>query len=372
MKPEVAVIRSMDSSFPYNRKICGLYPIERNIFILSKAGIRKIYLDLSEEERAFYERRVKKYLNRIDESEILEGLPEKPATDYLLVPSNIFMQVHYITNFNLYYKREGESFVPIFRENQFLLRDEGDFKNGEDLTKDFIIANTGGYIAKKINKRISIPVSLILSKTRVHPNYLTIFNMIIGFFSAFFLFQNTYGYIVLGGFLFQLASIFDGVDGEVAKFTFKVSKLGGWLDTISDNGTLLLFLIAISYLFFINFSGHLAIVIIVIMFLGLIIVLMAMIKYLKKCSDSGSLVAYDREFLQKLPKSDPLVTFVHRMKYMTKKEFFALFLFLICLTGRIDLIIPVIAVVCVLAAAILQILNWRYLKDFLSAGNGPG
>lgn len=372
MIPEVAVIRSVESPFPFSRKICGLYPLERNILILSRAGVRKIYLDLSEEERSFYERRIKKFLKRVRESEIIEGLREELTTEYLLVPSNIFMQGHYIVSGHLYYRREGLSLAPIFRDDQFLLREKGDFKRGEDLAKGYIIENTGGYIAKKINKRISIPISLMLSKTRVHPNYLTVFNMIIGFFSAFFLFKNTYGYIVLGGFLFQLASIFDGVDGEVAKFTFKVSKLGGWLDTISDNGTLLLFLIAISYLFFINFAGYPAIVTIAIMFLGLIVVLMAMIRYLRKYSDSGSLVAYDREFLQKLPKGDPLVAFVHRMKYMTKKEFFALLLFLICLTGWIHLIIPVMAVVLVLAASILQILNWRYLKDFNPAGRGTG
>jgi phosphatidylglycerophosphate synthase len=372
MRPEVAVIRSMDASSLYSRKICGLFPLERNILILWRAGVRKIYLDLSEEEHEFYNRRVRKHLRRIDAAGVIQDLKEKPVTEYLLVPSNIFMQVPYIANLNVYYRREGEAFVPIFRDDHFLLNNENDFSHGEDLVKAFIIENTGGYIAKKINKRISIPISLVLSKTRIHPNYLTALNMIIGFFSAFFLFKNTYGFIVLGGFFFQLASIFDGVDGEVAKFTFKVSKLGGWLDTISDNGTLLLFLIAISYLFFINFSGYLAIIIIVLMFLGLIVVLLAMIEFLRKCSDSGSLVAYDREFLQKLPAGDPLVSFVHRMKYITKKEFFALFLFLICFTGRIDLIIPVIAIVVMLAAVVLQILNLRYLKDFLAAGKGSG
>ena len=63
---------------------------------------------------------------------------------------------------------------------------------------------------------------------------------------------------MLGGFLFQTASVMDGVDGEVAKFTLKVSKIGGWLDTISDNMTLILFVSVLSYLYYIKTGGLLS------------------------------------------------------------------------------------------------------------------
>lgn len=360
-----AIITSDVQSYPYNKKICGLYPLERTIFVLASAGVREIYLRLSDQEYDFYRKKIKCHLRRIRNSRIIE-MQGKSASGSLVIPSNLFMQVHYVRDFEKYFVEKGDVAVPIVCDDQFLLRNDGDFKRGETLAKETIIRNTGGVIAKKVNKRVSIPISLLLARTRIHPNYLTVFNMGIGFLSAYFLIKNTYWYIVLGGFFFQLASVFDGVDGEVAKFTFTVSKIGGWLDTISDNGTLFLFLAASSYLYFLNFTGCLAIAIIAGLFIGLVTLLIAMVTYLKKYSDSGSLVAYDREFLQKLPHEDPLVALVNRLKYITKKEFFALFLFLFCLTGRIDLIIPLIAVILVAGALILQILNLRYLKDFPS------
>ncbi len=361
----IAIITSDVQPYPYDKKICGLYPLERTIFILATAGFREIYLRLSDREYNFYRKKIKSHLGRIRNSRIIDMQGES-TPGALVIPSNLFMQARYMHDFEKYFIEKEDAAIPAIRDDQFLLRNDSDFKRGEALAKETIIRNTGGVIAKKVNKRISIPISLILARTRIHPNYLTVFNMGIGFLSALFLIQNTYWYIVLGGFFFQLASVFDGVDGEVAKFTFTVSKIGGWLDTISDNGTLFLFLAASSYLYFLNFTGYLAIAVIACLFIGLVTLLIAMITYLKKYSDSGSLVAYDREFLQKLPPEDPLVALVNRLKYITKKEFFALFLFLFSFTGRIDLIIPLIAVILVAGALTLQIINLRYLKEFPS------
>jgi phosphatidylglycerophosphate synthase len=38
---------------------------------------------------------------------------------------------------------------------------------------------------------------------------------------------KSYLFKLMGGFLFQAASVLDGVDGEWQKFTLKVSKIGG-------------------------------------------------------------------------------------------------------------------------------------------------
>ena len=367
MIPESALLKTVSTSNTYSKKICGLYPLERNILILGKSGIKKIYLNLSHEEHFFYKRRIEKRVKRLTETEIIDDIDGKPIASYISLPSNIFMQLHYFQDFTTYFTEKGNIFEPVIREDQFLLIDNDNFNKGKNIAKSTIINNIDGFIAKRINKSISIPISLMLSRTGVHPNILTLINMIIGILSALFLLQNSYWYIVLGGFFFQLASILDGVDGEVAKFTFKVSKIGGWLDTISDNTTLILFLIATSYLFFINFKGVIAAAIIGVMFVGLIILLLAMITFLKRYSESGSLVAYDREFLQKLPKEDPLASFVLKMKYITKKEFFALLFFLVTFTGRIELIIPGIAFILFSGGILLQILNWKYLKEFEDA-----
>ena len=54
MKIDAAMIYSGEHPYPFDKRICGLFPLERNIRILHKSGINKICLKLSEEEKSFY------------------------------------------------------------------------------------------------------------------------------------------------------------------------------------------------------------------------------------------------------------------------------------------------------------------------------
>ncbi len=364
MIPEIALIKSEKEGYNYSKKICGLYPLERNIILLLKAGVKKIFLDLSEEEKIFYNSKIIRHIKNFNNTKIILGAKTGIKTPYFLISSNLFLQAHYFNELSKYFIQKGRIFSPVIKKDQFLLLKDPAYEKAVNLLKQYIIKNTGGYIAQKINKRISIPISLILVKTRIHPNYLTVINMIIGLSSSIFLLFNTYWHTVLGGFLFQTASVMDGVDGEVAKFTLKVSKIGSWLDTISDNMTLFLFLSVLSYLYFIKTSGLLSFIVVMVVFIGIIIMITAMLRYLRRYSKSGSLVAYDREFLQKLPDSDPLISITHKLKYLTKKEFFSILFFVICLTGKAYFFVPVIAIVIFFAAVILVIIDIKYLETF--------
>jgi hypothetical protein len=99
---------------------------------------------------------------------------------------------------------------------------------------------------------------------------------------------------------------------------------------------------------------------IIVLFISLAVMLYVMINYLSKFSNSGSLVAYDREFLQTLPSSDMLVKFALKMKYLTKKEMFSIIFCLMGFTGYIYLIIPMAAFVLLAAAVILTIIHFRF------------
>jgi CDP-L-myo-inositol myo-inositolphosphotransferase len=281
------------------------------------------------------------------------------------------LQQHYFNYPEKYFKEDNGNYTPVISDKLFELKNKSDIKKGAKLISAYIIENTGGFIAQKVNKRISLPISIRLAKTRIHPNYLTAFNMIVGFLSSWFIYMAAVTYsssanyilMVLGGLFFQAASILDGVDGEVAKFTLTVSKLGGWLDTFSDNMTLLLFLVSNSYLYYIVMGGVASFVTIAVLFISLTVMLYIMINFLSKFSDSGSLVAYDKEFLQTLPSSDVFVKFALKMKYLTKKEMFSIIFCLMGFTGYIYLIIPMAAFVLLGAAVILTIINFRFMKE---------
>ena len=52
---------------------------------------------------------------------------------------------------------------------------------------------------------------------------------------------GTYAGFAAGGVLFHAASVLDGVDGEVARLTFRSSRRGQWLDTIADDASNLVY-----------------------------------------------------------------------------------------------------------------------------------
>ncbi len=360
MLPDAAVLQSPEKG-SLDIKLCGLYALERNIILLHRAGITQIYVDLTEPEIAFYRNNIKKHLGAISRTVKEEPLPSSKKTEAIYLSANCFFQAHHLLQADIFFTRKKNGLYPIYDGNIFEITSPADAARAEDVLVQTIRDNTPGLIARHINKSISLPISRVLSKTRIHPNVLTVLNMIVGFSSAFFLSMNTYASIALGGLCFQLASIFDGVDGEVAKLTLKVSKLGGWLDTISDNGTLILFFSASSYLFFLNSTTILMpLAAIGFLFAGLFTMLAAMISFLRKHTSSGSLVTYDKEFLQKLPDTDRLVSFIHKLKYYTKKEFFSLAFFAVCLTGKIHYIVPAGAFFLSVAAIMLLVLNHRY------------
>jgi len=351
-----------------NKKIAGLYLIERNIKLLCRVGIKKIYIDFSAEDLELFNRKILKHIKKVKAEIIVGAICERP----LKLTPEIFLQQQYFNYPEKYFKEENGSYTPIISDELFELKDKSDIKKAVKLISGYIIVNTGGFIAQKINKRISLPISIKMAKTRIHPNYLTFLNMIIGTLSSYFIYLAAYTYdshtvnyllMVLGGLFFQAASILDGVDGEVAKFTLTVSKLGGWLDTLSDNTTLLLFLISNSYLYYTVMGGVAAFITIVVLFISLAVMLYVMINYLSKFSDSGSLVAYDREFLQTLPSSDMLVKFALNMKYLTKKEMFSIIFCLMGFTGYIYLIIPMAAFVLLAAAVILTVIHFRFIEE---------
>lgn len=90
-----------------------------------------------------------------------------------------------------------------------------------------------GLIARYLNRPISTRISLTLYRrgVEVNPNIVSLFSLILCFISAFTL---TRGYLLVGGILAQVASVLDGVDGEIARLFRRSSKLGSFLDSLMD------------------------------------------------------------------------------------------------------------------------------------------
>ena len=102
-----------------------------------------------------------------------------------------------------------------------------------------IIAGTGkssdGIVSRHINRPISKAISGVLLRfPAIRPLHGTMLTAAIAIIMIYFLFQGTQHGLMIGAILFQLASIIDGVDGEIARATFRSTPQGAMIDSLID------------------------------------------------------------------------------------------------------------------------------------------
>lgn len=93
---------------------------------------------------------------------------------------------------------------------------------------------TDGPISRHINRPISKALSRLLVNTPMTPDQISVGALTISLLSAALAALGGYLPFLLSGILFQMASVLDGTDGEVAKLTFRTSRRGEWIDTVCD------------------------------------------------------------------------------------------------------------------------------------------
>ncbi len=101
-----------------------------------------------------------------------------------------------------------------------------------------------GLISRSINRPISLAMSALFVETPLTPNQLTILTFVVALVAAALM---TQGHFFVGACLMQFSSILDGCDGEVARLKYQSSRLGGWLDTILDDVSNQIFLLATAW-----------------------------------------------------------------------------------------------------------------------------
>ena len=102
---------------------------------------------------------------------------------------------------------------------------------------DQVSKATSGTVARLLNVRISVPISKLIVDTGISPNMVTFFMVLCpGLLGAYLATQpDSYLRLACAGFLWQLASILDGCDGEIARAKLAETKFGAWFDTVTDN-----------------------------------------------------------------------------------------------------------------------------------------
>lgn len=96
----------------------------------------------------------------------------------------------------------------------------------KSLTKE-----SDGPVSRYLNRPISSRMSMLLAPLRLSPDLLSLLAMLVGIAAAGSL---ALGQGILGAALVHLASVLDGVDGEVARLGVRASPRGALLDGILD------------------------------------------------------------------------------------------------------------------------------------------
>ncbi|HCV00937.1 MAG TPA: hypothetical protein DGL25_07020 [Dehalococcoidia bacterium] len=88
-----------------------------------------------------------------------------------------------------------------------------------------------GIVSRYLNRPLSRPLAAMLAHTPVSPNGASAFTLAFSLGVAALI---ALGHGVAGGIGIQLASIIDGVDGDLARLTGRTSRFGAALDAIAD------------------------------------------------------------------------------------------------------------------------------------------
>lgn len=94
-----------------------------------------------------------------------------------------------------------------------------------------------GPVDALINWRFSMRITRVLAQRSlaVTPNQVTMCAILLGIAASVVLARGSYAAVAVAGVMLELNSILDSVDGELARLRLQYSKLGQWLDNLSDD-----------------------------------------------------------------------------------------------------------------------------------------
>jgi phosphatidylglycerophosphate synthase len=113
------------------------------------------------------------------------------------------------------------------------VRHAADLPRAEETLRRATFKSTDAKVAR-FNRRMSLPISIILMRTPLTANQMSTLLVGLGFWAAWLFSRGHYSTGVFAAFLSLAASVLDGCDGEIARLKYQESALGCWLETFGD------------------------------------------------------------------------------------------------------------------------------------------
>jgi phosphatidylglycerophosphate synthase len=129
-------------------------------------------------------------------------------------------------------------------------------KRTEDLLFASLIKPSDGLVSRWLNRRISFQVTKLVLGTNLTPNQMTIIAAIFGVVGVVLAWQGGFWGLVWGSFFYQMQSVLDGCDGEIARLKYLKSRVGEWLDQVLDDVINISFFVAVGHTLSLQVAQH--------------------------------------------------------------------------------------------------------------------
>lgn len=137
------------------------------------------------------------------------------------------------------FKTLGQEFttdtLPQDPKGRYAVASPRDIQLAEDWLIQRLVKETESFMARHVERKISLAISRRLVFTSMTPNAITLFSLGIGFLCAPFFLSTQIAYQLAGAILFVCHAVIDGCDGELARLKFQESRWGMMLDLWGDN-----------------------------------------------------------------------------------------------------------------------------------------
>jgi len=227
---------------------------------------------------------------------------------------------------------------------------------------------TDGFVSRHFNRYVSRFFSRRFMLMRMRPNHGSFVSFLIGVATAWYLAQPTWLSLAIGGLLFQFASIFDGVDGEMARVSVRDSKFGAKVDTVVDNFTYIACLIGFAVGWMREGIGRLDAILVVGTIIAIVLTLLQVLRFVRRYAPNASFVFLDTCVKRAAANTGlPTLRVASAVFYALRRDLFSVLLMFVAFTGSRQTVLW-LAIAGLFVANFTLIVHQRRLVEAATAG----
>lgn len=194
---------------------------------------------------------------------------------------------------------------------------------------------TDGYVSRTFNRPISRACSRAALAVGLSATGASLLTLLVGLLCAWVAAQPGFLPFVVTGVLFHLASVLDGVDGEIARATLTESEAGARVDTVVDQVTYLACFAGATVGWVREGSGMLALWSTVAIGAALLLTLWRGGRFVARHADNASFVFIDRAVRRAARDTGlPMLRLAASIFTLLRRDVFAVIFLLVSLSGQ--------------------------------------